>query len=228
MREVSLHALIPNYGGQVFRDFEVSRAQAEREGLLHSVTYASDSLVSRVRNVLTARFLDGACTHMMFLDSDLVFTPDHIRFITEELQKGAEVIGGLYPLKQRSLAWCINEMPDQQPNADGVLRVKYVGTGFLAVARSVLYRMAAAYPEIEYHTDSNEGINATNFGALRTLHDFWSVGVYKRRYLSEDWYFCQRCEDLGIPVFAHTKVKLGHIGLITYPIDNGCETKATA
>lgn len=216
---VRLYAAIPNYGGQIWTAFEQSRAMCEREDLFHSLGYASDSLVSRCRNVLTQKFLDSACTHMLFLDSDLIFTPDHVRFIVEELERGKEVIGGLYPLKQKTLAWCWNQLLDQVPDEAGVTRCKYIGTGFMAIARNVFYRMAAAYPEIAYHTDNNEGINATNGGQLRMLHDFWSVGVYKGRYLSEDWYFCQRAEDLEIPVYAHTKVKLGHIGTIVYPLD---------
>lgn len=219
MKEVKLHLCIPNYGGQIFTQFEASRAVCERDGLWHSLSYVSDSLVSRSRNTLTQRFLDSASTHLMFIDSDIVFKPADVRAISEQLAQGKEIVGGLYPFKQRKLGWVLNALPGEEPDASGMMKVKYLGTGFLAVARDVFYRMAAAFPEIRYQTDENEGINLTNGGQLRTLHDFWSVGVCEGRYLSEDWYFCHRAAQLGIPIWANTNVKVGHLGLIQYPLE---------
>lgn len=228
MSDIKLHLAIPNYGGQIFTAFEQCRAVCEREGLFHTMTYVSDSLVSRSRNTLTQRFLDSASTHLMFIDADIVFKPWHVRAIMEQLERGKEIVGGLYPLKQKTLTWVLNAVPGEQPDEDGMLKVKYIGTGFLAIARSVFYRMAAAFPEIQFQTDENEGINQTNGGQLRTLHDFWSVGVHNGRYLSEDWYFCERAKQLGIFVWAHTKVQLGHMGLIQYPLEPMAESGKAA
>lgn len=228
MSEVKLHLCIPNYGGQIFTAFEQCRAVCEREGLFHSMTYVSDSLVSRSRNTLTQRFLDSASTHLLFIDADIVFRPQHVKLLVEQLAKGKEIVGGLYPLKQKALTWVLNAIPGEEPDAEGMLKVKYIGTGFLAVARSVFFRMAAAFPEIQFETDANEGINQTNGGQIRTIHDFWSVGVFNRRYLSEDWFFCERAKQLNIPVWAHTKIQLGHMGLIQYPLEPVAESGKAA
>lgn len=230
--KINLHLCVPYYGGQVYTAFEQCRAEAEREGLLHSISYNSDSLVSRSRNVLTQRFLDSTSTHLLFIDCDIVFQTGHLRAIMRALAAGHQVVGGVYPLKQRELKWCLNAMEGEQARPDGLLRVKYLGTGFLAIERSVFYRLAAAHPELIYASDENESPTKEAGGRQRTLHDFWSVGVFRQsgetvgRYLSEDWYFCQRCNDLGIPVWAHTGVKLKHLGLTAYPIDS--ETQNTA
>jgi hypothetical protein len=226
MKNVSLHLCIPNFGGQIYTAFELCRANCERQGLFAGMSYVSDSLVSRARNVLTQRFLDSSHSHLFFIDSDIVFTPDDVRKIIAALEGGAQIVGGMYPLKEATLRWCLNEIPGEQERDDGLKRVKYIGTGFLAVERSVFYRMASAWPELAYHTDSNEGLTGVNGGSPRCCHDFWSVGVYRPpgveggtgRYLSEDWFFCQRAELLDIPVYAHTQVKLGHMGLIKYPL----------
>jgi hypothetical protein len=37
-----------------------------------------DSLVSRARNRLAADFLESDCTHLLFIDSDIVFEPEDI------------------------------------------------------------------------------------------------------------------------------------------------------
>ncbi|HLW46067.1 MAG TPA: hypothetical protein VKR78_07600, partial [Acidimicrobiales bacterium] len=54
-------------------------------------------------------------------------------------------------------------------------------------------------------------------GALR--YDFFSQGVdpyepdrRKRRYLSEDYYFCARWRHLGGQIFVHHGTKLQHAG----------------
>lgn len=227
MKQVSLHLAIPNYGGQIYTAFEICRARCEREGLFAGMSYISDSLVSRARNTITQKFLDGHQSHLFFVDADIVFTPDDVRKIIAALETGVQIVGGMYPLKQPELKWCLNNIQGEQTREDGLERVKYIGTGFLAVERSVFYRMAAAFPELAYHTDANEGLTSHNNGSPRCCHDFWSVGVYRPpgqdggcgRYLSEDWYFCQRAELLDIPVYAHTGVKLKHMGLIAYPLE---------
>ena len=57
----------------------------------------------------------------------------------------------------------------------------------------------------------------------RQEYDFWSVGTYQfpdgtRRYLSEDWYFCQRWHDLGGKVWGDTKIVCKHVGQAVYPL----------
>jgi hypothetical protein len=53
--------------------------------------------------------------------------------------------------------------------------------------------------------------------------DFFSVGVRfdselkRKRFLSEDWYFCQRWRELGGKVLMHTKTSCNHIGTYNYP-----------
>jgi hypothetical protein len=104
--------------------------------------------------------------------------------------------------------------------------LKYIGTGFLCVKREVFEKMIVAYPELRFRED---------YGNRAIAHDFWSMGVYRTlrlatngklepdqtdegRYLSEDWYFCQRWLDLSGEIFGHTKVALRHQGIVTFPL----------
>src|SRR5258708_16229070 len=41
--------------------------------------YIGDSAIGRARNVLTRWFLESDCTHMLFVDSDLVFGVDQVK-----------------------------------------------------------------------------------------------------------------------------------------------------
>jgi hypothetical protein len=48
-----------------------------------------DSLVSRARNSLTADFLETDCTHLLFIDSDLIFSPDQVARIASHPEPSA-------------------------------------------------------------------------------------------------------------------------------------------
>jgi FkbM family methyltransferase len=172
--------------------------------------------VGRTRNVLTAEFLKSDCTHLLFMDSDLIFTVDHVK---ELLLANQPVVGGFYPKKQQGrLEWVVNPLIPSPPMREDALQpLKYIGTGFLCIKREVFEQMIVAYPELSFREDyGNRGI----------AHDFWSMGVYRPkdnpkdegRYLSEDWFFCQRWLDMGGEVFGHTKVALRHQGSVVFPL----------
>jgi FkbM family methyltransferase len=173
-----------------------------------------DSLVSRSRNSLTADFLESDCTHLLFIDTDLIFSNEHVARI---LAQPEPVVGGLYPKKQQGpLAWVINATEKPSPVLpSGLQRVRYVGTGFLRVARHVFEEMIRWFgDDLAYTPDQDR---------VRTEHDFWTVGTYKyangfKRYLSEDWYFCQRWMDMGGDVYADTRIILKHVGQAIYPL----------
>jgi hypothetical protein len=181
-----------------------------------------DSLVARARNTLTADFLASDCSHLMFVDSDLVFNVDQIGRL---LKRDVPLIGGLYPKKQEGdLRWVMNALEGEPEEVgQGLVQVKYIGTGFMLISRSVFEKMITFFGDrIQYKEDSTGRIE----------HDFWSTGVYQfpdgtRRYLSEDWFFCQRWLDLGGAVWADTSVILQHIGQAVYPLQSQEEQMLT-
>ena len=181
--------------------------------------YAGESPVGRSRNALTAQFLKSDCTDILFIDSDLVFSAAQIERI---VQHEEDVVGGAYCFKaQGTPRVCCNPKPGvTEVRDDGLMEVAYVGTGFLRVRRHVFEQMIAKFgEEMWYRTDN--GLNELQ-------HDFWQMGIYKyadgtRRWLSEDWYFCQRCADMGTKVYVDMKCLLGHSGSAVYPLDTQVE-----
>lgn len=172
-----------------------------------------DSLVSRARNTLTADFLESDCTHLLFIDSDLVFSSEQIARMVEH---DVPIVGGFYPKKQDgNLEWVCNaKIPNPEPDERGLHSLRYIGTGFMLIKREVFDAMIVRYGEsLAYFAD----------GSGRPEHDFWSVGVHRGadgrgRFLSEDWFFCQRCLDMGLEVLGDTRVRLKHIGTATFPL----------
>jgi FkbM family methyltransferase len=173
-----------------------------------------DSLVSRARNRLTADFLATDATHLLFIDSDLIFSAEHINRL---LAHDESIIGGFYPKKQDGkLEWVCNAHFHFPPPDERELQsLRYIGTGFMLIKREVFEKMIDIYGhEIRYTAD----------GTGREEYDFWTVGVYRDkkegpgRHLSEDWFFCQRALDLGYKVLGDTKVILKHWGNAAYPL----------
>lgn len=174
-----------------------------------------DSLVARARNRLCAQFLASDCTHLLFLDTDLIFSVEQIRRLLDHGER-VPIVCGLYPKKQRELGWVCNLLDGDagETGASGLRAVKYAGTGCMLVAREVFERMKAALPEIEYDPDDGDEPGLK--------WDFFGTGVRqfegRRRYLSEDWMFCQRAWDLHTPVLVDTQVVLKHVGECVYPL----------
>jgi len=171
-----------------------------------------DSLVSRARNRLTADFIETNCSDLLFIDSDLIFSPDHVARI---FSHNVDVVGGFYPKKAPGdPQWVLNGIAGAAERDDGLLAVRYVGTGFMRVRRNVITAMIEKHREdIEYPCDHTG----------RLEHDIWPVGVHKfkdgtRRYLSEDWAFCQRWLDMGGEIWADRAVVLKHIGTVAFPV----------
>jgi hypothetical protein len=174
-----------------------------------------DSLVARARNKLAAEFLETDATHLLFLDTDLIFTPAHIaRLISHD----EPIVAGLYPKKQPQLAWVLNTLPGEEPDDRGLQKVKYIGTGCLMIHRGVIERMIAEIPNIAYITDAGQ--------VQRTEHDLFPTGPMfdpeqqTTRYHSEDWGFCRRALDLGYSIYADTRVVCKHVGACIYPLQD--------
>ena len=171
------------------------------------------------RNQIAAAFMKSDCSHLLFIDSDLVFTTAHIQML---FQHKVDFIGGFYPRKQEGpLQWVINTKPAPiNPLGTGLQELKYIGTGFMLISRKVFESILAREEEqIWYEPD--EALPNQQPGRQ---WDFFHCGVRfdpdtgKRRYLTEDWWFCQSWIDCGGKVFGDARVVLQHIGQITFPL----------
>jgi hypothetical protein len=192
-----------------------------------------DSLVNRARNNLAKRFLEGfpgqdgagnkvTVKHdwMLFLDTDLVFKAEDVdRLYQLGLKKGPGVYCGAYPIKQLKPKVVFNNMPNCVPDADGIVEVREAGTGFMLIHRDVFEKMQRELKdEIEYDVDMGVPTEKPV-----VAWDFFEVGVYfdpllkRKRFLSEDWFFCQRWRQLGGKVLMDTRISCNHIGVYSYP-----------
>ena len=196
-----------------------------------------DSLVNRARNNLAKRFLEGyqgqdgagnkvTVKHdwMLFLDTDLIFRPEDVQKVYDlGVKKGPGIYAGTYPIKQLKPKVVFNNMPNCIPDAEGIVEVREAGTGFMLIHREVFEKMIEKYgDEIKFAVDMGD----PNLPPVYS-YDFFSVGVYmdndmippRKRFLSEDWYFCQRWRAMGGKILMHTRTSCNHIGVYNYPGD---------
>ena len=205
-----VHFLIPCYGGQLseatFTSFVRFILQAPHWGIEWSMdTLVNESLIPRGRNALVARaLLNRRATHVMFLDADVAFEPEHVAIL---IKADVDVIGGGYPKKSLPIDYVINPLPDGVHDDDKA-EVERLGTGFMLLKRDVFERMAEAMPELKYRDDCglDPAINDH-------LYAFFESGLFGHGvYMSEDWLFCNRWRSLGGKIFISKRFALSHIG----------------
>jgi hypothetical protein len=154
-------------------DFMVNIHKAIGKKVVSQVAFKmGDSLVSRARNNLTHDFLKSDCEYMLQIDSDIVFTNDHIKRLASH---DLPIVGGLYAIKEDKLRWCSNTLVDANPDKNGLIRARETGTGFLLTHRDVFHAIREDHPDRLFKCDMDKEMK----------FDYWAVGVRNGRYLSE-------------------------------------------
>lgn len=215
---VELHLGLPNFGGMLHAPFVRSLLACQQNGAprFNNITFIDgDSLVNRARNSCAEQFLNGPHTHLVFIDTDIEFIPEDVDKIAAHLRRGVSIVSGLYPKKQDVLEWVCNGIEGEKPDEHGLTKIRYAGTGFLAIAREVFIDLMAGPCRDRWSWSDN------GQGERRRIYDFFPVGNFEypdgnRRFLSEDWYFCELAAQAGHPVYVDESIKTRHIGKKTY------------
>ena len=210
---------MPCYGGQLTESTFMSYIKwantARQLGLDWTVeTMTNESLISRARNTLVAKFLHTKeSTHLMFIDADIGWEPWHL-LVMLDAQK--DVIGGLYPMKSLPIKWCVNGIPGQpEPGPDQhLIEVSKTGTGFMLIKRDVFEKLDAHPATKPFKNDI--GLDPALDPYMKTYFD---TAVREGRYYSEDWTFCENWRDIGGQVWVDKRVLLRHTGTYTFAHD---------
>lgn len=238
LRTMNIFFATPCYGGMVTDQFflsmfKISQVLSQNGIPFRLTTLRNESLITRARNILTAMFLeDKSATHLMFIDADIEFEPDSI---IRMLAMDKDVIAAAYPKKTinwdnvkrasdsgvTNLAsygadYAIN-LKVQEGNKVrthmGAIEVLDASTGFFIVKREVIEKMVAAYPELHYKNDSSIDPKFNQY-----CYALWDTMIdpTDNRYLSEDYTFCRRWQQLGGEIWVDPNTKLNHVGSYTF------------
>jgi hypothetical protein len=215
LKTTRVHICMPCYGGMLTESTFMSYIKwantARQMGIDWTMeTMTNESLISRARNTLTAKFLSNPdSTHLMFIDADIGWEPWHLLVL---LNRDVDVIGGLYPMKSLPVKWCVNGFEGAEEGPDGLQEVTKTGTGFLLMKRGVFEKLNA-HPAVKPF-NSDIGLPPELNVYMKTYFD---TAVRENRYYSEDWTFCENWRDIGGKVWVDKRVLLRHTG--TYVFD---------
>lgn len=213
IKKAKVQFAMPCYGGQLteqtFTSFIKWTNTARQLGLDWSIeTMVNESLISRARNTLTAKFLASDSTHLFFVDADIGFEPWHVLVL---INHDVDLIGGLYPMKTMPIKWVVNGLENAQVSETGLLEVTKTGTGFMLIKREVFEKCNNHPSVVSYKNDTGLDPHFDQF-----LKTYFDCSVRENRYYSEDWQFCENYRDLGGNVYVDTRVLLTHTGTNTF------------
>jgi hypothetical protein len=218
LKTTRVHIAMPCYGGMLtestFMSFIKWANTARQLGIDWTLeTMVNESLISRARNTLTAKFmLQEGATHLFFVDADIGWEPWHLLVL---LNRDVDVIGGLYPMKTMPIKWVVNGFDGAKEGADGLQEVSKAGTGFLLMKRHVFDKLNS-HPAVKpYKNDI--GLDPKYDAHLRTYFD---TAVRQGRYYSEDWTFCENWRDIGGQIWVDKRVLLRHSGSYVFCMEN--------
>lgn len=189
-----------------------------------------DSLITRCRNTMVASFLadERAYSHLMWIDSDIGFTPDAL---VRLLQADYGVCGGVYPFKSLNTPVHVPSMSAAELRLlqmrypfnvktkeftipeSGFVEVRDIPAGFMLIKRSVLEAMMVHYPDLKYTPDRTPDLDPASIPFHYRLFDTMMEGD---TYISEDFAFCHRAVAMGEPVYADLHSELSHSGHYLY------------
>lgn len=193
---------------------DMQRGDKARIG--RTINLSSGPRIAHARNQVVNTFLkDTTCDWLLMVDTDMVFTPKDVDDLLEVAQKSSRpAIGGLcfgggrgrvFPTLYR-LRKTTEENPDpveviEDYPADAVVKVDATGAAFLLIHRGVLKLMGTKFA-LKIDDDGNY---------VGPSPWFIEGSSYKGMEFGEDWAFCMRLKEMGVDVFVHTGVKIGHV-----------------
>jgi hypothetical protein len=218
LRTTRVHIAMPCYGGMLtestFMSFIKWANTARQLNIDWTLeTMVNESLISRARNTLTAKFLHMPdATHLFFVDADIGWEPWHLLVL---LNRDVDVIGGLYPMKTMPIKWVVNGFDGAEEGSDGLQEVSKAGTGFLLMKKHVFEKLNSHPAVKQYKNDI--GLDPVYDQYLKTYFD---TAVRQNRYYSEDWTFCENWRDLGGKIWVDKRVLLRHSGSYVFCMEN--------
>ena len=230
----SIFLSTPCYGGMCLQKYAESilnlQILSSQNGVqLYIDTLENESLVQRARNVAVGRFMQkSTAEYFMFIDADVHFEPQSVMRL---LASGHELSVACYPKKfvdwnqaatavkngdERNMAMLssslvVNFGAQKIQVVNGFAPVLDGPTGFMLIKRCVFEKMEKQYPELNCVNDHQN----RDFDTYNAVFDCM-IDPDTRRYLSEDYAFCRRWQQMGGKIYADTSTTLGHVGNLPF------------
>lgn len=227
----------PCYGGLCLEHYATSILKlqvllAQKNIQFYVDTTENESLVHRARNVSVGRFMQKSdADYFMFIDADIEFDPDAV---VRLIESGHDISVACYPKKcvfwdqaknaveagdDRNMAMLsaslvVNFGAQSRKIENGFIEILDGPTGFMLIKREVFEKMQKHFPELLCKNDHQN----RDFDEYYAVFDCM-IDPETKRYLSEDYAFCRRWQQMGGKIYADVQTVLGHVGNLPF---SGC------
>lgn len=191
------------HGPDVSHAFTFSKDKCIAEGLFANILSVGAGAMSldRGRNELAQRFLDET-PHpwLLMVDTDMKWEPSDVKTLWASANPIARpVVGGLcFKIEGHN--------PDFGTIATPVMyRVDAEGTGF------PVHAMDGKWQGMEKVDATGGAFLLIHRTALEKIGGDWFSYHPDQKTISEDWAFCLRLRDHGIPLHVNTRTNIGHM-----------------
>ena len=163
------------------------------------------SLITQARNSLVADFLKTDADAILFLDSDVIVSPEAVLRLFA-LSIGKDVTAGIYPRRGSDRKFFVDMPTDEHKrlmfDESGLLQINRIGTGFMMIQRHVIEGMIAKHPEWGYENNVDK----------RTDYALFDFCIKDGQYFGEDYTFCDRARADGYSIYLDPSISLPHVG----------------
>ena len=163
------------------------------------------SVTYEARNRIAEQAINSGADVLVWLDSDIVFTPDTIVRLVDHIKAGKDFVTGLYFRRNpQTIPLILRELDWRQDNKLGAIETAEIYEDY---PRDSVFEIAGC----------GFGCCAMRVDILKTIVPAFKCSPFTPLYrLSEDYSFCWRAGKCGFDLWCDSSIKPAHAGLHMY------------
>jgi uncharacterized membrane protein len=171
-------------------------------GIEHKLFLSPGTLIANQRHELVLSAKEWQATHVLFVDSDIVFSPNHV---IDLLEFNEDIVGAAYSKRVEPIvptAWTKiddwNSYIKVEEQTESHITVEAMALGFCLIKTPVFDRLELPW---------------------------FQLGFHNNQYTGEDIEFFRKCNLAGIPIWLdiQTTCKLSHLGTKEFKVVDDIE-----
>jgi len=175
-------------------------SQLTKAGIENTLFVSPGTLIANQRHELVVSAIEWGATHVLFIDSDMMFEPAHV---FRMLRKDLDIIGAAYSKRAEPFITTAWERIDDwdswvrvEDYKTDIIQVQAMALGFCLIKTSVFERIDLPW---------------------------FQLGFYEGQYTGEDIEFFRKAGQAEIPIWLDLEVtrSLGHLGTFEFKVGHG-------